>query len=121
MNKIVRLGVVSAAVSACILAGQSSAGADVVPAVPALPALPALPVLPATPALPALPATPALPALPFCAMLPPLPALPAAPSASAVPVLGGLIDALVGIATGTAYGSAGATVAVVKVVVCGAG
>jgi hypothetical protein len=45
------------------------------------------------------------------ATLPPLPALP---SASAVPVVGGLVDSLVGIATGTAYGAGGAVLAVVS-------
>jgi hypothetical protein len=47
-------------------------------------------------------------------------ALPAAPSASGVPVVGGLADSLVGIATGTAYGAAGATMAVVNSLTGGA-
>ena len=42
--------------------------------------------------------------------LPPLPAVPS----TGLPVVGGLIDALVGIATGTAYGAAGAVLAVVS-------
>jgi hypothetical protein len=78
MLKIVRLGLVTAAVSVFILAGQSSAGAAT------------------------------------------LPALPAVPSASAVPVVGGLVDSLVGIATGTAYGAGGAVLAVVSSVTGGA-
>jgi hypothetical protein len=78
MIKIIRLALVTAAVSAFILAGQASASAATVPA------------------------------------------LPAAPSASAVPVVGGLVDSLVGIATGTAYGAAGATLAVVSSVTGGA-
>jgi hypothetical protein len=49
-----------------------------------------------------------------------VPALPAVPSASAVPVVGGLVDSLVGIATGTYYGAAGATVAVLNSVTGGA-
>jgi hypothetical protein len=78
MLQIVRLGLVTAAVSVFILAGQSSAGAAT------------------------------------------LPALPAVPSASAVPVVGGLVDSLVGIATGTAYGAGGAVLAVVSSVTGGA-
>jgi hypothetical protein len=72
MTKIVRLGLVVAAVSVLTLAGQSAASAATVPA------------------------------------------LPATPSASSVPVVGGLVDSLVGIATGTYYGAADATLAVVN-------
>jgi hypothetical protein len=68
MKRIVHLGLVTAAVAAFTLVGQSPASA---------------------------------------ATLPPL------PSASAVPVFGGLVDSLVGIATGTVYGAGGATLAVV--------
>jgi hypothetical protein len=38
---------------------------------------------------------------------------PAVPS-TGLPVIGGLIDSLVGIATGTAYGAAGAVLAVLR-------
>jgi hypothetical protein len=48
-----------------------------------------------------------------------VPALPATPSASGVPVVGGLADSLVGIATGTYYGAADATMAVVNSVTGG--
>jgi hypothetical protein len=78
MIKTARLGLVTAAVSAFILAGQSSASAATVPALPAI------------------------------------------PSASGVPVVGGLIDSLVGIATGTYYGAADATMAVVNALTGGA-
>jgi hypothetical protein len=43
-----------------------------------------------------------------------VPPLPATPSASGVPVVGGLLDSLVGITTGTYYGAADATFAVVN-------
>jgi hypothetical protein len=49
-----------------------------------------------------------------------VPPLPATPSFSAVPVLGGLVDSLVGIATGTYYGAADATFAVVNSLTGGA-
>jgi hypothetical protein len=41
------------------------------------------------------------------------PALPSPPSSGA-PIVGGLVDSLAGIATGTAYGAAGAGLAVVN-------
>jgi hypothetical protein len=78
MKKIMHLGLVIGAVSAFILAGQSSASAATVPA------------------------------------------LPSVPSASSVPVVGGLVDSLVGIATGTYYGATGATFAVLNSVTGGA-
>jgi hypothetical protein len=78
MKRLVRLGLVIAAVSAFTLAGQSSASAAT------------------------------------------LPALPAVPSVSAVPVFGGLVDSLVGITTGAAYGAGGAVLAVVSSVTGGA-
>jgi hypothetical protein len=46
--------------------------------------------------------------------------LPATPSLSGLPVAGGLGDSLVGIATGTYYGAADATVAVVNSLTGGA-
>lgn len=49
-----------------------------------------------------------------------VPALPAIPSASGVPVVGGLVDSLAGIATGTYYGAADATMAVVNSLTGGA-
>jgi hypothetical protein len=49
-----------------------------------------------------------------------VPALPATPSLSGLPVVGGLGDSLVGIATGTYYGAADATVAVVNSLTGGA-
>jgi hypothetical protein len=73
MNTIARLGVVTAAVSAFVLAAQSAAGAVVT-----------------------------------------VPPLPATPSFSGLPVVGGLLDSLVGIATGTYYGAADATFAVLN-------
>jgi hypothetical protein len=72
MKKTVRLALVIGAVSASILAGQSSASAATVPP------------------------------------------LPYVPSASAVPVVGGLVDSLVGITVGTYYGAADATFAVLN-------
>ena len=69
MIKTVRLGLVSAAVSAFILAAQSTASAATVPP------------------------------------------LPATPSFSGIPVVGALLDSLVGIATGSYYGAADATFA----------
>jgi hypothetical protein len=72
MIKIIRLGLVPAAVAAYIVAAQSSASAATVPA------------------------------------------LPATPSFSGIAVLGGLLDSLVGIATGTYYGAADATMAVLN-------
>jgi hypothetical protein len=72
MNKFARLGVVTTAVPAFVLAAQSAASALTVPP------------------------------------------LPATPSLSGVPVFGGLLDSLVGIATGTYYGAADATVAVLN-------
>jgi hypothetical protein len=70
-TKIVRLGLVIAAVFAFNFAGQSSADA---------------------------------------ATVPPLPSVPS----TGAPVVGGLIDSLAGIVTGTYYGAAGATMAVVN-------
>jgi hypothetical protein len=78
MIKIVRLGLVLAAVSAFTLAAQSPASAVTVPP------------------------------------------LPATPSASGVPVVGGLVDSLVGIATGTYSGAGDATAAVVNSLTGGA-
>jgi hypothetical protein len=49
-----------------------------------------------------------------------VPALPATPPASGVPVVGGLADSLVGIATGTYYGAGDATMAVVNSLTGGA-
>jgi hypothetical protein len=72
MKNFFRLGVVTAAVSAFVLAAQSSASAATVPP------------------------------------------LPYVPSFSALPIVGGYIDALVGIATGSYYGAADATFAVVN-------
>jgi hypothetical protein len=72
MNKFARLGVVTTAVSAFLLAAQSAASALTVPP------------------------------------------LPAPPSLSGVPVFGGLLDSLVGIATGSYYGAAGAAFAVLN-------
>jgi hypothetical protein len=78
MKRIVRLGLVVAAVSAFTLVGQSSASA---------------------------------------ATVPPLPYIP---SASAVPVVGGLVDSVVGITTGAYYGAADATFAVLNSLTVGA-
>ena len=50
------------------------------------------------------------------ATLPPLPSVPSVPA----PVVGGLIDSLVGIATGTAYGAGSATLAVLNSLTGGA-
>jgi hypothetical protein len=72
MIKTFPLGVVTAAVSAFVLAAQSPASAATVPP------------------------------------------LPATPSFSGLPVVGGLLDSLVGIATGTYYGAADATFAVLN-------
>ena len=71
MIKVVRPGLVVAAVSAFIVAAQSPASAAVVP---------------------------------------PLPAVPS----SGLPVVGGLVDSLVGIAVGTYYGALDATFAVLN-------
>jgi hypothetical protein len=48
-----------------------------------------------------------------------MPTLPSVPSVPA-PVVGGLIDSLVGIATGTAYGAGSATLAVLNSLTGGA-
>jgi hypothetical protein len=72
MNKFARLGVVTTAVSAFVLAAQSAASAATVP--------------------------------PF----------PATPSLGGVPVIGALLDSVVGIVTGAYYGAADATFAVLN-------
>jgi hypothetical protein len=72
MNKFARLGVVTTAVSAFVLAAQSAASAATVPA------------------------------------------LPATPSLGGVPVIGALLDSVVGIVTGAYYGAADATFAVLN-------